>query len=175
MWKAFLVMLLAVAADQGTKWLVMANMQLHESISVIPGVFRLTYIRNPGAALGMLENSRWVFLVASILGIAAVIFYLVKCKPSEWMVWLPLSFIAGGGLGNMVDRLFYGESFGNGTVVDFIDFCAFPRLWKWIFNVADIFVCVGAGILFLYLLLDIIKEYKAEKAKKEQENHDKNA
>ncbi len=168
--RSFLVMLAAVALDQATKWLVMLNMELHESISIIPGVFRFTYIRNDGAALGMLDDSRWVFLVASVIGIAVVIFYLVKYRPTQKMLWIPLSMIAGGGLGNMIDRLFYGDSFGNGTVVDFIDFCAFPSLWKWIFNVADIFVCVGAAFLFVYLLLDIIREYKAEKAKKQEEN-----
>ena len=72
--------------------------------------------------------------------------------------------IIGGGIGNMIDRLFYGDSFGDGTVVDFLDFCAFPNLWSWIFNVADAFVCVGAAILFVYLLIEIIKEEK-DKAK----------
>jgi hypothetical protein len=49
--------------------------------------------------------------------------------------------------------------------VDFFDFCAFPNLWKWVFNVADVFVCVGAGLLALWLILDMVKDYKAEKAK----------
>ena len=69
----------------------------------------------------------------------------------------------------MIDRLFYyeqGQSFGNGLVVDFLDFCAFPKLWHWIFNVADSFVVVGAGILFVYLIIEIVKEEKAERQKK---------
>jgi lipoprotein signal peptidase len=64
----------------------------------------------------------------------------------------------------MIDRVFLGY------VVDFFDFCAFPKLWKWVFNVADVFVCVGAGLLALWLILDIIKDYKAEKAKKALES-----
>jgi hypothetical protein len=54
----------------------------------------------------------------------------------------------GGGIGNMIDRIAYG------TVVDFIDFCAFPELWMWIFNGADSFVCVGAALLVIYYITD---------------------
>ena len=68
---------------------------------------------------------------------------------------------------NMIDRLFYGESFANGAVVDFIDFCAFPNVWKYIFNVADACVCVGAGIIMLYLIMDIARTSKEEKNKAE--------
>ena len=166
MWLYFLVIAVVIALDQASKWMVMLNMELHESLEIIPGVFRFTYIRNQGSAFGMFSDSRWVFLVLSVVGIAAVIFYLVKFRPTQKLMWIPLAMIAGGGIGNMIDRLFYGESFGNGTVVDFLDFCPFPNLWMWIFNVADAFVCVGAGILFVYLVIDIIREYKMEKVNK---------
>ena len=166
LWLYFLVIAGVIVLDQASKWLVLLNMELHESIEVIPGVFRFTYIRNQGSAFGMFSDSRWVFLVLSVVGIAAVIFYLVKFRPTQKLMWIPLAMIAGGGIGNMIDRLFYGESFGNGTVVDFLDFCPFPNLWMWIFNVADAFVCVGAGILFVYLVIDIIREYKMEKVNK---------
>ncbi|MBO5306330.1 MAG: signal peptidase II, partial [Clostridia bacterium] len=121
---------------------------------------------NDGSAFGMLSENRWVFLLLSVLGIAAIVFYLVKFRPKAKLMWIPLCMIAGGGIGNMIDRMFYGEGFGNGTVVDFLDFCLFPNLWMWIFNIADAFVCVGAGILFVYLLLDIIRDYRGEKSKK---------
>ena len=68
--------------------------------------------------------------------------------------------ILGGGIGNMIDRIFYGE------VVDFLDFCAFPELWSWIFNLADSFVCVGVGLLMLYYILAEIKHAREEKSKK---------
>ena len=166
MWLYFLVIAGVIVLDQGTKWLVMKNMELYESIDVIPGVFRFTYIRNDGAALGMLSDYRWIFLVLSVIGIAAVIFYLVKFRPKKKMMWIPLAMIAGGGIGNMIDRLFYGTPFGNGTVVDFLDFYFLPRIWKWIFNIADVFVCIGAAFLFIYLLGDIIQEYRVEKNEK---------
>lgn len=163
MWLYFLIIAGVIVLDQASKWLVMMNMDLHQSIGLIPGVFHFTYIRNDGMALGMLGDHRWVFLVLSTVGIAAVIFYLIKFRPKQKPMWIPLTMIAGGGLSNMIDRLFYGDSFGNGTVVDFLDFCLFPNLWKWIFNVADAFVCVGAAILFVYLLLDILREHREEK------------
>ena len=81
-----------------------------------------------------------------------------------------LALIIGGGIGNMIDRVVYGY------VVDFLDFCAFPTLWKWVFNVADACVCVGAGMVMLYLVLEIIKEAKNQKTEKnnaETENEDK--
>lgn len=159
-----LIVLGCVALDQATKWIVLLNMEIGESIPLIKGVFHFTYIRNPGAAFGSLSNSRWVFIVLSTVMIAGMIFYLVKYRPKAKLFYIPASMIIGGGIGNMIDRLFYGDSFGDGTVVDFLDFCAFPNLWSWIFNVADAFVCVGAAILFVYLLIEIIKEEK-DKAK----------
>lgn len=159
-----LIVLGCVALDQATKWIVLLNMEIGESIPLIKGVFHFTYIRNPGAAFGSLSNSRWVFIVLSTVMIAGMIFYLVKYRPKAKLFYIPASMIIGGGIGNMIDRLFYGDSFGDGTVVDFLDFCAFPNLWSWIFNVADAFVCVGAAILFVYLLVEIIKEEK-DKAK----------
>jgi signal peptidase II len=74
--------------------------------------------------------------------------------------------IAGGGIGNMIDRTFNGETFGNGVVVDFIDFCAFPELWMWIFNVADMFVCVGVALAAFDIIYDEVKKYRQEKADK---------
>lgn len=164
-----LIVLGCVALDQATKWIVILNMEIGESIPFIKGVFHFTYIRNPGAAFGSLSNSRWIFIVLSTVMIAGMIFYLVKYRPKAKLFYIPTSMIIGGGIGNMIDRLFYGDTFGDGTVVDFLDFCAFPKLWSWIFNVADSFVCVGAAILFIYLLVEIIKEEKI-KAKQKSES-----
>ena len=177
MWIYFLIMAGVVALDQITKVIVLRTIPVGESVDLIPGVFRFTHIKNPGAAFGILENNRWVFIVISLVAVAVMIGYLVKFRPKNGWLYAPLCMIAGGGLGNMIDRLFYfekGSSFGNGLVVDFLDFCAFPRLWHWVFNVADAFVVVGAGILFVYLILDIVKDIKAEKAGQTEgkENHE---
>ena len=166
MWLYFLIIVGAVLLDQLTKQIVLRTLEVGESVALIPNVFHFTHVKNPGAAFGMLENNRWVFLILTTVTVAAIVFYLVKYRPRNPWMYTPLSMIAGGGIGNMIDRLFYGETFGNGLVVDFLDFCAFPKLWHWIFNVADAFVVVGAGILFVYLILEIIKEEKMEREKK---------
>lgn len=175
MWIYALIIVGVVLLDQLTKQIVLHTIPVGESVSFIPGIFRFTHIKNPGAAFGILENNRWVFIVFSLVAVAAIVFYLVKFRPENRWFSTSLCMIAGGGFGNMIDRLFYfeeGSSFGNGLVVDFLDFCAFPRLWHWVFNVADAFVVVGAGIMIVYLLIDVIKEYKAERLKKTAEGQD---
>ena len=156
-----------VALDQITKVIVMNTMALHESVDVIPGVFRFTYILNDGMAFGLLDNARWIFLVVSTVAIAALIFYMWKYRPNNKLALFGMSLVIGGGIGNMIDRLFYGDVFANGAVVDFLDFCAFPDVWKWIFNVADASVCIGAGLIMLYFVMDIVKTAKEEKNKAE--------
>lgn len=158
----FVIMLLAVALDQISKYFVVSNMALYDSISVVPGFFRFTYIENKGAAFGMLADHRWVFLVISTIAIVAFVFYIVKYRPKDLLLRISAAFIVGGGIGNMIDRCL------RGSVVDFIDveFIEF-----YIFNVADMFVCVGCGLMMLYLLLAEVKEQRKKKAEgKEEEN-----
>ncbi len=154
------LILLGVGLDQLTKYLVVANMELYESIDIIPGVFRFTYIQNTGAAFGSFDDQRWIFMLLSSIMIIGILVYIFWKRPREKLFLSALILVVSGGIGNMIDRIFLGY------VIDFIDFCAFPRLWKWVFNVADSFVCIGAGILILWLILDTVKEMKLEKAKK---------
>ncbi len=157
-----ILLVLIIFADQLSKWLVVALLQGKESVYVIPGVLRFTYVENDGAAFGMLDDHRWVFLVLSTVMIIALIFYIVKYKPSSKWVMTSLILIVGGGIGNMIDRILLGY------VIDFIDFCAFPQLWRWVFNIADSAVCVGTFMLSIWLIIDTVKEYKREKAEKER-------
>ena len=90
-----------------------------------------------------------------ILLIAVYLWFYVK----DLLGRIGLALVIGGGIGNMIDRVAYG------FVVDFIDFCAFD-FWKWVFNIADSAVCVGAGLFMLYLVLDTVKEYKKQQAEK---------
>lgn len=157
-----ILLVLIIFADQLSKWLVVALLQGKESFYVIPGVLRFTYVENDGAAFGMLDDHRWVFLVLSTVMIIALIFYIVKYKPSSKWVMTSLILIVGGGIGNMIDRILLGY------VIDFIDFCAFPQLWRWVFNIADSAVCVGTFMLSVWLIIDTVKEYKRKKAEKEK-------
>lgn len=145
--------------DQLSKWLVVTYLP-EEGAVLIPNVLRFVYVENRGAAFGMLADHRWVFLVISTVSMAAIAFYLFKYKPEGNLVRLALAFVIGGGVGNMIDRVLLGY------VVDFIDFYAFPSVWMWVFNLADSFVCVGAGLMILYLILDTVKTAKQDRAAK---------
>ncbi len=157
---AVVLILVGVGLDQLSKWLVVSNMELHESIEIIPGVLRFTYIQNDGAAFGSLDDARWVFMILSTVAIVGILVYMFWRKPENKLMLAALSLVVSGGIGNMIDRVALGY------VIDFIDFCAFPEIWMWVFNIADSFVCIGAGMLMLWLILDMIREAKEEKAKK---------
>lgn len=151
------VVIATVLVDLFTKLAVMKNMELGESIPLIKGVLHLTYITNDGAAFGSFSDARWVFMSVSLLLIAVITVLLLVWDEADPLFYTSLSLVLGGGIGNMIDRIAYGE------VIDFIDFCAFPKLWMWIFNGADSFVCVGAGMLILWYILAEVRVYKKTK------------
>lgn len=151
----FILMALIVFIDQLTKYLTVFYLKPVDTCPIIQDVLHLTYVENRGAAFGMLSENRWVFMTVSIVAILLLAVYLIWKKPKDKWVCLSLSFIIGGGIGNMIDRVALGY------VVDMIDF----RLIHFaVFNVADSFVCVGAGILMVWLIVTGFREYKAEKA-----------
>lgn len=152
-----IIIVATVVLDQVTKVFAVKFLADGPSFDVIPGVFRFTYVENRGAAFGMLADNRWLFMIISVIAIGALLFYLWKFRPDSVLACTALCMIIGGGIGNMIDRVALGY------VVDFLDFCAFPDLWKWVFNVADAFVCVGAGLLILWLILSTVEEHKAKK------------
>ena len=166
-WYYLLVALGAIAIDQITKRIVVWKMHLYESVTVIPHVLSFTYITNDGAAWGMLDDHRWVFMVLSVVGIVAFSLYLFGKREGNRWIDLGLAFVIGGGVGNMIDRVFLGE------VVDFLDatfmdvFGGFP-----IFNGADCFVCVGAVMLLIALVVEMVREGKKEKQKKAASGED---
>jgi signal peptidase II len=132
-----------VALDQWTKALVRANIPYGGDAALIPGVVRLTYVRNTGAAFSMLGGARWFFLILVAVFFAVVGIAIRKrliSKPAE--LWC-LAAIGGGALGNAVDRAISGE------VTDmieplFVDFA--------VFNVADIFITCGAVALAVFII-----------------------
>lgn len=152
-----LIVIGVITLDQVSKLLVLATLKGEGSLVIINKVLRFTYVENRGAAFGMLDDKRWIFLLLSTVGIAAMIVILFKFSKGDKLLSTALAFVIGGGIGNMIDRIFLG------FVVDFIDFYAFPSVWMWVFNVADAFVCVGAGLMMLYIVLDTVKEIKAKK------------
>lgn len=151
------VMVLIVTLDQLSKYLTVLYLKPIGTFPIIRDVLHLTYVENRGAAFGMLANNRWVFMIISSVAIVAILIYMFKTKPKSRIECLSLSFIIAGGIGNMIDRTVLGY------VVDMIDFRVINFA---VFNVADSFVCVGAGMLMVWLIIAAVKEAKAEKAAK---------
>ncbi len=148
------IIAVGIILDQLTKWLAVEFLKPINTFPIIRNALHLTYVENRGAAFGMLAESRWVFIIISSITIAALLFILYFGYTVKPLYTVALSMIISGGIGNMIDRLMLGY------VVDFIDF----RLINFaVFNGADSFVCIGAGLLILALLLEIIKESKAKK------------
>ncbi|MBQ8162762.1 MAG: signal peptidase II [Clostridia bacterium] len=163
-----------VVLDQVSKLLVDSLMERGESIAVIEDVFHLTYVQNRGAAFGMLSDSRWVFMILSTIGIIALCVYLFRfCKESN-IIKIGLALVISGGIGNMIDRTL------RGFVVDMIDM-RFVRIYNfaegevtgfYVFNIADSFVCIGIAITVIWLIKEIICEFKnKKKADKKDENN----
>lgn len=133
------------------------------SIDIIPGVFRFTYVENPGAAMGSFANNRWVFMVLSTVALAAIVVFVWRNRATlSRLLGVALSLIVGGGIGNMYERLFNQNAAGQYVVTDFLDFYLFP-FWKWIFNLADVAVCVGAGLVLIHLVIELVQEYRYKK------------
>lgn len=155
-----LVSIGVVILDQITKLICVNTLALGESYTVIPSALDFTRHHNRGAAFGSLSDSRWVFMILSTVMIIAITVYIIYDKKLSRGMLICFGMIAGGGVGNMIDRVALGY------VVDFIDVKFIP-FWKYIFNVADSFVCVGAGLL---LILFIAYEIKNKKEKKNDVN-----
>jgi signal peptidase II len=149
------IIAVTVFLDQITKYLTILYLKPLATFPLIEDVLHLTYVENTGAAFGMMKDARWVFMLTSTVAIVGILVYMFVKRPTDKLLCTSLSFIVGGGIGNMIDRTILGY------VVDMIDL----RLIQFaVFNVADSFVCVGAGMMILYLILDMIREAKAEKA-----------
>ncbi len=147
-----LVTTITVLLDQATKIHIMQTMRLHESFPIIDGFFSLTYIRNPGAAFGLLASTGPVFRtiffsLASVfaLGLLATIFF--RLQEEDRAGQLSIAAILGGALGNLIDRIRYGE------VIDFLDFYVSAYHWP-AFNVADAAISVGVFFLVLHYLFE---------------------
>jgi signal peptidase II len=137
-------------ADQLTKFIVDRTMPLHHSIPVIDGFFNLTYIRNTGAAFGILSGAAAAFrlpflLLFSLLAVGFIVVLLRRLPDRETGLITALSFILGGAVGNLIDRAVYGE------VIDFLDFYWGNFHWP-AFNLADSFITVGVVITVYYLI-----------------------
>ena len=149
---------LILGADLFTKYYISANFVYGESVPFIKGFIDLQFIENSGSAWGMLRGKTWILLTVTVIVMLVLITFLLKYgKRNKLLIWA-VSLVISGGMGNLIDRIFRG-----GKVVDFLHFEFFPSFP--IFNIADISVVVGAGLLILYFIIDTVKESKNNKEK----------
>jgi signal peptidase II len=143
----FVVASAVVVIDQLTKALVRANMEPGESIPVLEGIFHLTYVRNIGAAFGLMPGNRVMFMAVAVVVLVGVSAYMWIARPQSRVILSGLGLVVGGAIGNFIDR------FGAGRVTDFFDFQVFA-----VFNVADSCIVVGVALLMIWGILWAPKE-----------------
>lgn len=144
----FVYALGALAADQWLKHWVVAHMTLHyPSIPLIPGYFALTYTQNFGSAWSMLWGQRWLLIAIAGAVALGIIVYAARLKERSWLQMAGLGFLLGGALGNFLDRARLGY------VVDMFDLQNHGQNVFPIFNIADVSIDVGVGLLLLFTFL----------------------
>lgn len=137
--RLFCIVAVVVLLDQLTKYLVASTMEVGQSLSLIEDFLAITYVRNPGAAFGVLPY-RTAFLIIVTLIVVGLIVYFYHVLPASYtLLRLGMALQLGGALGNLIDRVH------NVFVVDFIDLKFFPP----VFNLADLFIVIGV-IIFLF-------------------------
>ena len=154
-----MIMAGVIFLDQLSKWLTVINLDFGESFPLIENVFHFTYVRNTGAAFSIFNepDERWIFMSISTVALVALSIYLWFNRKKGALLCVALSFIIGGGIGNMIDRCLLKY------VIDMLDF----RLINFaVFNVADSFVCIGVGLFAFAVLREEIQAMKKEKAAK---------
>jgi signal peptidase II len=140
---------LVILFDQLTKLYIDRTFALYGSVTVVPNFFEITYLRNRGAAFGILADSPLrvpFFIAASLVAVAVILWYLRQVGRDQVVQQIGLGLILGGALGNLVDRVRLGE------VIDFIDVHWYGNHWP-AFNVADSAICVGVGLLMVGMWL----------------------
>jgi len=131
--------------DQVTKLYVDANFRLHETVPVIRDFFHLTYVRNKGAAFGILADNAVripFFITVSIVAMLGIVWYIKQIRDDQRLALFSLSLIFSGAFGNLIDRIRLGE------VIDFLDVFWQRHHWP-AFNVADSAITVGVTLLFI--------------------------
>lgn len=151
-----LSVILLVVVDQITKLLTLSYIKPVGTMEIIKNILSFTYVENRGAAFGIMQDARWVFITMTVAIIALFIGYTLKRRPRGKLYYISSSMIIAGGIGNLIDRIF------RGYVVDMIEvkFIDYP-----VFNFADCCVVIGAILLCLYIL-----KYDPKTEKKDGDN-----
>lgn len=139
---AIISVILLIAVDQLTKLYAINVVKPLGAKTVIENFYYFVYVENRGAAFGMLQNQRYIFILVTVAIFAVLAFMLIKYKIEGKLFLVSVVLIVGGGVGNLIDRIF------RGYVVDFLQFSFFPPVC----NLADYFITVGAVLLIISVL-----------------------
>ncbi|WP_305044717.1 signal peptidase II [Geoalkalibacter sp.] len=142
--------------DQLTKIYIDRRFALYESVTVIENFFNITYVRNPGAAFGILAESAFripFFITIGLVATVGILWYISRLEPERKWLPLALALVLSGAVGNLIDRVRLGE------VIDFLDVHWYQHHWP-AFNVADSAITLGVGML----LIDLWREEREKKA-----------
>lgn len=140
-----------ILLDQISKALIMGQMALNDSVTVITGFFNIVHAQNPGGAFGFLAGQgelirRLIFVLLSAVAIGVIYYLYVRTPVVQRLPQLSLALILGGALGNMIDRLRFGR------VIDFLDFYIQDLHWP-AFNFADSAISIGIGLFLLQMFI----------------------
>lgn len=144
------VSVLVLVLDQATKIYIDRSMALHSSITVVENFFNITYLRNKGAAFGILANSSFrlpFFILVSTVAVCVIVVVIKRLREDQKLAAVSLSLIFSGALGNLIDRVRLGE------VIDFLYVHWYEHYWP-AFNVADSAICVGVFLLAIDMYRD---------------------
>ena len=138
----YFVILGVLLADHLVKLLVRGTMYCGQTITVIDGVFNITYVQNRGAAFSLFSGRGPMIMVITFIALCIAVWYMERHKEEHWTLLLALELIISGGAGNLIDRVLMG------FVTDMFDMHFWP-----VFNIADIAICLGCGFLVLYMFV----------------------
>ncbi|WP_141431261.1 signal peptidase II [Bacillus sp. 03113] len=152
----YIIALFVITLDQLTKWLIVKNMEIGESITIIDHFLYIVSHRNQGAAWGILQGKMWFFYLITVVVIIGIIYYIQKAAKGKRLLGVALGMMLGGAIGNFIDRVVRKE------VVDFINTYIFGYDFP-VFNIADSSLVIGVGLLMIQMLKE---EREAKKEKK---------
>jgi len=144
----YIFCLVVVLLDRASKFMVLTLMELGQTVPILQDIFHFTYVRNAGAAFGILAGQRLFFILVALAVIVIILLYARQVKENA-LLQIAFALQLGGALGNLYDRLIYGE------VVDFLDF----KIWPFVFNIADAALVVGVALF----ALDVLMEWRHER------------
>ncbi len=151
-----LISAVVAAVDQLIKYFIVKDLAPVGSVSVIDNLFSLTYVENRGVAFGLFQNHIWIFALITAVLIAVFVVLIVKKKFTGKLFWTSAILLIGGGIGNLIDRIF------RGFVVDYLSLSFFPPVC----NFAD--YCITLGAVFFVIVLLTQSNNKAEVKTKEK-------